>query len=57
MKKVITKSGDKLKATVDTVECKAVGDVYNTIVISICADGKLTRANMYSTLSLSDRTR
>merc|ERR1712032_1752205 len=39
IKKVITKSGDRLKATVDTVECKAVGDVYNTIVISICADG------------------
>ena len=57
MKKVITKSGDKLKKTVDTVDCKAVGDVYNTIVISICDDGKLTRANMYSTLSLFDRTR
>jgi len=39
LKQVITKSGDRLKATVDTVECKAVGDVYNTIVISICADG------------------
>jgi hypothetical protein len=39
IKQVITKSADKLKATVDTVECEAVGDVFNTIVISICADG------------------
>lgn len=39
IKEIITKSGDKLKATVDTVACAPVGDVYNTIVISICADG------------------
>lgn len=39
IKKVITKSADKLKATVATVECKPVGDVFNTIVISMCADG------------------
>jgi len=39
IKKVITKSADTLKETVDTVDCKIIGDVYNTIVISVCSEG------------------
>ena len=42
VKAIISKSVDALGSTLDGIECSIIGDIYNTIFMSMCTKGLLT---------------